>query len=73
MGRLVDLFYICIYVFTNVAKIKMLQEPKSSKILLNPKSVKCIYNTHTHTHTHTPLYIQTLTIEIIWLEIQFRK
>lgn len=57
MGRLVDLFYICIYVFTNVAKIKMLQEPKSSKILLNPKSVKCIYKTHTH--THTPIYSNT--------------
>ena len=75
MGRLVDLFYICIYVFANVAKIKMLQEPKSSKTLLNPKSVKCIYKTHTHTHTHTHPYVfrQTLRIEIIWLEIQFRK
>lgn len=69
MGRLMDLFYIRIYVFTNVAKIKMLQELKSSKTLLNPKSVKCIYNTHTHSY----MFRHTFGIEIIWLEIQFRK
>lgn len=64
-----DLFYIRIYVLTNVAKIKMLQEPKSSKTLLNPNSVKCIYKTHTHHY----IFRHTLRIEIIWLEIQFRK
>lgn len=68
MGRFMDLFYICIYVFMNVAKIKMLQELKSSKTLLNPKSVKCLYKT-----THTYIFRHTLRIEIIWLEIQFRK
>lgn len=54
MGRFMDLFYICIYVFMNVAKIKTLQELKSSKTLLNPKGVKCLYKT-------THLYIQTHT------------
>ena len=63
------LFYIRIYVFTNVAKIKMLQEPKSSKTLLNPKSVKFIYKTHTHPY----IFRHTFGIEIIWLVIQFRK
>lgn len=55
-----DLFYVCIYIFMNVAKIKTLQEPKSSKTLLNPNSVN-IFMGKIYEHIHICTYINRHT------------